>query len=1805
MKINWLLFKQGLRGIFKYKIQFIVIMLLTFFASFYLASITSLNARMNESYNTIVKDYDKFDYTYYNESNEASLTNSNRTYIPILDFVPNQTNSFISDNKTINDSFNLVLNDFNGYYDNSFITKALFDENMKPSDALKSAWNVNDPNFWSQLSRLFIKPGKHPEIYNGKLYLPLYGEKIENFDSSTGYKVMQGAVLKIVKALSEALVNEIQAEDKSEGFKSSLFFRTWEAREYKIGVNFDSLKMSVDGGNAAPLINTYKTEVSSKGEFQNYVYNALESVAYYIMGSASEFINNSYIKVKNQMNDFNWEDSSLTIQEKVLKYETEFNAIAESQKEMKIWTDLRLDSKHSNKEASDEIIRWNKELAFEYIFGTNFYEDKIVNENYIVDTNDLNNSTYQILVKNINPINNGLDLDKNGMRGLANPAAVKFNEKESYQITTKNDLASFERVNRGDIYSAKSSGKLNDYEFNENLGQNYYDWSSLYSYNIMHQKMAAEINNIELQIREEAFFYDNSNGTNYRIVITNDRYDYNFKVTAGLQAIQENEVVISQQYALKNNYKVGDKIKIGGKQFIISGFGSDALTYYPLVDPKMPIVDVKNSVIVYAPKYAINKIMNNVDSSNITFYNYFFVRNDGSQKEEEFIRNMYHFDADLKSNTSSFSSDYKNSSSIGPISLAKTTNNIEKFSETYFYLNWSLQPKVLSIVNIISIVSCIVILLIALISIVFGISKTVHHNASQIAILKAQGVNSYRISLSYLWYSIFITFITIPLAWIVSGFFQEILANLVSTYFSTTLYEFVWDYRILVFLILFLGLITIVLSYLITLILTSKNYTKILSNNENKTRKNLRIFELVNLSRILPFRYKMPMKLAIRGYKQVFMLFVTSLIVTVLITVTVATPVMLNIYIKDADKYIKYKNDYSLNESISGLPTSKSSLSASRGIEYTENLALEPKVLKGESKQNQISDIYFDNNKYYNDSNWDSSIMPVIMFGEGWTNKKWMNDFNWTEKWIFDENSNSVSQQESSKLMKLLLPIIGQIGNLNGLSFSPGTFEKISSYVWNTNVNPATGWNYFSGSNTQLDQNQVWDMKTKSYKGSIEFIQEMLSQMISLISGNNSNGLPIIQIPQGANWKESIMMLAQAFLPNSMQQYYKKSANTESQFNISLNSETYTPGKETLSTQVKTNFGKSTSTITGLKDNQKAYAIPNESYDKIFLKDSEIKKLNSLFSNPDNYSKSDIIANDGFVVYNQKTKTLNIPVVTNLKAEQKYSLDKNQQVNSMEYKALKIGNFTVPKNAWIYDNREITENMSVFDKDLNLTSESEWIDPSNIDPNKFTYTKEFEYDDNYNITSVRQDSKWFINSYLKNDVKSLDSLSFELRPYYHYNNLKLFVPHNVANINTLLNGEFASHSRKSKFNTNNWKSNIDLWHGKVNRNDVPDSVLNSWGSDFANVQDWEWISPFSLNYSKEIRDENRKGWINNIESDLTNIHTWAADKIKLSGSKDDIYVKTITDLPTFLSSVNIISVGNINTYNGNMIIADQDLLNLLTNKSTSKYIPVDYDFYGDPIKEINNGLLVKEDQTITIRNMKTPLELLKEMNKEKKFFMKDELMSQGYSENEAFNMVIQNRDFNNKFSNFNEPFGITNSIKGSMSNSQGIWALSDGVDKGNFKNLSSLYSSVELASAQLGIVTNVTESIIMISILIVVATLFISVLVISMICDIYIIKYHRFMLTMRSIGYNNLELAFNTALIPTGLSLVFVVLGYIGGVTIITLATNLLTNFGFFIPVVFYWWLPLAIVITIFILFFISFAFSLKKPMKDDLKILM
>ncbi|MBY7704933.1 hypothetical protein JIY74_32750 [Vibrio harveyi] len=78
---------------------------------------------------------------------------------------------------------------------------------------------------------------------------------------------------------------------------------------------------------------------------------------------------------------------------------------------------------------------------------------------------------------------------------------------------------------------------------------------------------------------------------------------------AGARMPRYGEVLISEQYALEHNYKIGDQIKVESSNLTITGYATDAYSFFPSTDPDFPIPQSKLGAVIYAGSQTIRNIL--------------------------------------------------------------------------------------------------------------------------------------------------------------------------------------------------------------------------------------------------------------------------------------------------------------------------------------------------------------------------------------------------------------------------------------------------------------------------------------------------------------------------------------------------------------------------------------------------------------------------------------------------------------------------------------------------------------------------------------------------------------------------------------------------------------------------------------------------------------------------------------------------------------------------------------------------------------------------------------------------------------------------------------------------------------------------------------------------------------------------------------------------------------------------------------------------------------------------------------------
>ncbi|KAF5273744.1 hypothetical protein FQR65_LT17086 [Abscondita terminalis] len=286
---------------------------------------------------------------------------------------------------------------------------------------------------------------------------------------------------------------------------------------------------------------------------------------------------------------------------------------------------------------------------YEYFIGDSFFTNdnllnadfqniqNIVNSaqgNQITDTNLAINKDFIFsgnnpLLKSVVEGQNFDELTKNnkvitnkktqGYLGQLNPLVVTETDGIVSKYIFSTDYKAMAREKQNQNYSSMSGG----------LGVNYSDSTilnrNIFSMENFHIKMNADVNNLVLNLREEALITDIETNIQYRVVILDENYDYNFEIIGGTDSISSNDILISQNFALANKIKVGKDIKVAGVNFKVKGYATDVLTYYPLVDPEVPISDPNTGAIIYTTKSMLQSIKDKGNGSPVIYSNNYYM----------------------------------------------------------------------------------------------------------------------------------------------------------------------------------------------------------------------------------------------------------------------------------------------------------------------------------------------------------------------------------------------------------------------------------------------------------------------------------------------------------------------------------------------------------------------------------------------------------------------------------------------------------------------------------------------------------------------------------------------------------------------------------------------------------------------------------------------------------------------------------------------------------------------------------------------------------------------------------------------------------------------------------------------------------------------------------------------------------------------------------------------------------------------------------------------------------------------------
>ncbi|WP_031542917.1 ABC transporter permease [Mesoplasma photuris] len=1677
-----LLFKQGLKGVFKFKIQFIIILILSFLATLILTITLSVSARLTNDYNNIVKKVDRFNYSSTMEIYENGEDGANRQYdVPLIyDFINSDLNSTIVGGKTTT-NYNITFNDY--YFSDAYDVENKF---------------TFEETFLTRLYKGETISTNESQIQAAK-------------DFKQTFSTMNNDALSKTNTQASILNNEILyslKEFKDSNAKNETYFKNTTMGEYILKNNFDFEKI-IKHNNGE----TQELDIKSL-ELLQYVHYTSISVLAFQYNSFNEFLKNST----------NPENIGETFYEFLTGYQfSEEKAINDSY----IVTKDNNYVKHANLDT------------------LNFGEDQLLN---IAITSQDENNQDNLLIK--------------GFRGISSPiSATKTDDKivglsiyskntELFLYNGKDDSNRFlENMSSSDDYRF-TSGSINK------LGVNQIESISRGALFQKRISIIAEVNNFKANFRKEMFAFDSISQTKYRAVVLNDEdmKSSNFTIIEGRMPVNVNEIAISQQYAKAHKIDLGKKIKVGNAIFTIVAIATDAYSYFPQPDKDFPVPQPKVSAILYGKRDTLENMRTGTSSSEadrtVKYSINFFLTS--KSRDINVLENQIN-----RFNAMQFSIKDKLIEQFDIVNRTSTskfgqTLNVVPFKSSEFSKNWTLQPMVMNIYNIVTIISSIIIGVIAIVALIICIKKTIDFNSKQIGILKALGITPQSIAASYLGHSVIITLFVIPLGWLAGNLLQIPFARLFGDYFSSPYNGLQFDFVSLAIAFTVLGIFSMIISFVFAYLTTNTSVMEILKNSVKWSNSKI-INSLKNTAfKNSKFTLKFSLTLASSGKKSIILLVAVVGISSIFISTGLAIPAVANSVKTSFYANTKFANSYSNIEPAYNSPFAKGALNFWNGHdELDKDFNKNPEDMVELDERGNKYGYYIDPENYSASSNDVSPISKYVYLNDGQTQT------------IDHSLKEAVSNPEG--LLDLIMKMFGNnFYSVNGQAFSIGMIDQLFGILLNSLNDPQD-----SGEQLTDDEKirNARDFSTFLTQG----IPEILKAVVGSTGGSTGSSNP------NDTWKQQIISIILTLVPPFVRSYLDDGSRLE-QFSIAYNVEHYSPENESLATiiDVKSSESKNFS-LTGLDKNQNAYSLysmKDEIKNNPFLDYETSKKVEKVFNNT--WNKSEDIFFNGWKIYDSSKNQLWIPTVINEQAKAGYKLPVGGGINDISTDASGIsyvdndGNTNpLPNQAWIYDDINFLksdyyknnssqgmDDLVKFGKGVIENEDSRYLNPFELDSNKFTNDSLY--------TNVGDTTKLNNKSSMFNDFAVSDNeiKGAYVRPYYRYDDLKLFIPKaEILNTSGLKDFLFPNGALIPE-DLENIDSYTDWFDTTLKGSEVPKSVKTGYDLKYSdNNTEWVMVKPFNLSYS--LGDEREDG-IGNI---VNHPSYWFYDAFK---NEKSVMRFGKTDKQSYLNKdlkIGIKVVDKIKSYDSSLFLADMTFTNLMKNYSLSKKIGLNNSiFEKDQVlkagEKDSNGYASQFDR-YPLRNFNDDIVMLD----------KEEWSTITFEENNA----LENAPMmwhNAKLSNFEEPVGLTSGISFVPSENHGQFSIGLG-SAISVSPVLSMIDSQTLLSTQKALMDQITLLAISIGMLLIVAVVITAALLIMLVGDIYISQYQRFMILMKALGYSNWKVqkyAFGTVTI---FSLIVWALATVLAWGTIAIGIYIVYQTGFAIPYGFTWWPPL------------------------------
>lgn len=418
----------------------------------------------------------------------------------------------------------------------------------------------------------------------------------------------------------------------------------------------------------------------------------------------------------------------------------------------------------------------------------------------------------------------------------------------------------------------------------------------------------------------------------------------NLKVFEGVTPTSSNEIVITPQFARKNNrnkaYRPGDHISINGTNFIVSGIGGDAYDIYPTINDFDPIPNTRTEFIAYVTPSAWNDEKwyqssdktdntliyftpwssapkNSIHEFDIALFNDFFQKTIFSTNGENDL-NQYDYDKYLVDKYTDKDLEKSYEYTINPNLVVTSSNSqFQIYNNKKSIFDWSINAFLYAVIAGVIFLLLVVIFMTTLI-----VKKAIQQGQVSMGILKSIGYKTWQITISYLAYPLLTLLIAIPIGWIVGLVIQVYLTEIFNTLFVLPYNVFNFNVvPLFISIALIIGFITIV-TLLIAFRLLKSDSLSLIKKDSDLT---LGVIKGKKSSKFLQnnFRFRFLLSLSKTSWKKIL---VTSGVITLAslsIVATTLVPATISSLKTNYFKTQKYKNYYEYQTPMPNMPMSK------------------------------------------------------------------------------------------------------------------------------------------------------------------------------------------------------------------------------------------------------------------------------------------------------------------------------------------------------------------------------------------------------------------------------------------------------------------------------------------------------------------------------------------------------------------------------------------------------------------------------------------------------------------------------------------------------------------------------------------------------------------------------------------------------------------------------------------------------------------------------------------------------------------